>query len=728
MPGTTPRVTDVFICFAIESTNDGPVLAPWLRFVRIGRSDIRRWTTLVLGLLIFSLAGTYAAESQAQEADHPPDQPYDWTGLYLGGHVGGAWGRSWTSGPGLDSSNSFFRPINPSDEGGSWFAGLQSGYGYMLPSRLLLGGEVDLSAPSWPKAAKGVNPFGLSIGGGSAFTSPALGAVSYAETVEVSGTARARVGYAPGDWLFYATGGLAWTYDQQSLTRVSTGNSDTPYVLRLGWTAGAGVETPIAPRWTARAEYLYTDYGKSTTEFFGGTQPVTSDLQLQEFRLGVNYHFGEDAAPAEAPAESALGNDKIQFHGQTTVTWQGYHLGRSPYEGANSLEGGTQGREISDVNLAVGLRLWHGAELWFVPGIDQGFGIGSTKGLAGFASGESYKLGATYPYARVDRTFVRQTLDLGGATQDIDAAMNQFAGSTTEDRVVLTAGKFSVADLFDTNRYANSPKTDFLNWSLINTGTFDYAADAWGYTYGAAAEGYRGNWALRGGLFDLSPTPTGGGNSVNGYGNDPTFRQFQLVSEIERAHTLWGRPGSVKLTGFLSRGNVGRFKDAINLSQATGMNVTDALAAVRHYQSRPGVSINLQQQVSDTAGVFARAGWADGNVEPWDFADIDRTVSAGVSLNGKGWGRPDDTIGVAGVLNGITKAHQDYFAAGGLGILIGDGQLPKYKPEKILETYYSFAVTPALKLSADYQFIADPAYNAQRGPVSVLGGRVHAEF
>ncbi len=669
------------------------------------------------------------ASASADESLSASPGLYDWTGLYLGAHLGGAWGQSsWTGGPGTGGSNSLYRPINPSDEGGSWFAGLQSGYNFVLPNRFLLGAEVDLSAPSWPKTAKAPNPFGLSIGGGSQFTSPTLGAVSFAETVEMSGTARVRVGYTPGDWLVYATGGFAWSYDQQSLTRLGTGTSDTPYVLRVGWAAGAGVETPIAPRWTARAEYLYTDYGNSTTRFFSGAQPVTSDWQLHALRIGVNYRFGAGADPVEPPAEPALGNDRIQFHGQTTVTWQGYHNSRSPYEGTNSLEGGTQGREIGDATLTVGLRLWQGAEAWVTPNIDQGFGIGSTKGVAGFPNGESYKLGATYPYARVDRYLVRQTFDLGGDSQDIDAGMLQFASATTADRIVLTAGHYSVADIFDTNRYANNPKADFFNWSLINTGSFDYAADAWGYTYGAAAEWYQSNWALRGGLFDLSATPTGGGNSTNGYGSDPTFRNFQLVSEIERRHTLWDHPGGVKLTGFLSRGNAGRFGDAIARARLTGMNVTDALAAVRHYQSRPGVSLNLEQQVSETIGVFARAGWADGNVEPWDFADIDRTVSGGVSVSGKAWDRPDDTVGVAGVLNGITKIHQDYLAAGGLGILIGDGQLPKYKIEKIIETYYSFAVTPALKLSADYQFIADPAYNAQRGPVSVLAGRVHAEF
>ncbi|MBV8537093.1 MAG: carbohydrate porin, partial [Alphaproteobacteria bacterium] len=223
--------------------------------------------------------------------------------------------------------------------------------------------------------------------------------------------------------------------------------------------------------------------------------------------------------------------------------------------------------------------------------------------------------------------------------------------------------------------------------------------------------------------------PTGAGDfGAPGYADDPTLRNFEWVAEIERRHTLWGQPGGIKLTGFLIRGNQGKFRDALNRVQATGTDANTALAASRHYQSAPGASLNLEQQVSDTVGAFARAGFADGAVEPWDFTDVDRSLSGGVSLNGKSWGRPDDTIGIAGVVNGITSVHQQWLNAGGTGILIGDGQLPKYRPEKILETYYSYAVTPALKLTADYQLIVDPAYNAQRGPVSVLGGRVHAEF
>jgi len=223
---------------------------------------------------------------------------------------------------------------------------------------------------------------------------------------------------------------------------------------------------------------------------------------------------------------------------------------------------------------------------------------------------------------------------------------------------VLWGGRFSVVDVFDTNKYANNAKTDLLNWSLVNAGTFDYAADGWGYTYGAAAEWYQGRFTVRGGIFDLSVTPTGG-DSPFGLDLDPTFKQFQLVGEIEERHELWGQPGKIKITGFLSRGAAGHFQAAIDLAGITGGPAD--INAVRSYTSRPGLSMNLEQQITETLGVFARAGWADGNVEPWDFTDIDVTMSGGVSINGKDWGRPDDTIGVAGVINGIAPVHQAFF-------------------------------------------------------------------
>ena len=154
-----------------------------------------------------------------------------------------------------------------------------------------------------------------------------------------------------------------------------------------------------------------------------------------------------------------------------------------------------------------------------------------------------------------------------------------------------------------------------------------------------------------------------------------------------------------------------------------------ALASLRNsYRDRTGVSLNLEQQLTETMGMFLRAGWADGNIEPWDFTDVDRTVSGGVAINGKTWGRPDDTIGVAGIINGLAPNHQAYFAAGGFGILVGDGALPNYGLEQIVEAYYSYAITDSTKVTFDYQFIANPGYNADRGPVNAFAGRFHTQF
>jgi high affinity Mn2+ porin len=376
------------------------------------------------------------------------------------------------------------------------------------------------------------------------------------------------------------------------------------------------------------------------------------------------------------------------------------------------------GRETTDVTLYAGVRLWKGAEAWVTPEIDQGFGLSGSVGAAGFPSGEAYKVGADYPYTRLHRAFLRQTIDLGGDAQKVDAGLTQFSGSQTSDRLVFTVGKFSVGDIFDTNKYAHDPRADFMNWTIIDTGTFDYAADAWAYTVGAAAEWYQGPWTLRGGLFDLSIAP----NTTH---LDPQFGQFQWVGELERRYVIWDQPGKIAISGFLTRGRMGSFQDAIQLAALTGGPAD--IAAVRKYQSRGGISMNLEQQLIPNFGFFARAGLADGNKEPYEFTDVDRTVAAGLSVSGKQWGRDDDTFGIAGVVNGITNVHRAFLNAGGLGILVGDGMLPHPGNEQILETYYSFPLFAA-KLTLDYQLIVNPAYNRDRGPVSVIGFRVHSQY
>ncbi|HTW70661.1 MAG TPA: carbohydrate porin [Acetobacteraceae bacterium] len=407
-------------------------------------------------------------------------------------------------------------------------------------------------------------------------------------------------------------------------------------------------------------------------------------------------------------------------HGQATNVWLLQPAFRSPYQGPQSLSPAANGRETLDATVYAGFRPWQGAEVWINPEMDQGFGLSNTFGVAGYVSGEAYKLGATDPYYRMARAFFRQTIDLGGETQKVDPDLNQLGGTQTANRVVLTIGKFSVVDIFDNNKYAHDPRNDFLNWSIIDVGTFDYAADAWGATYGATAEWYQDWWTARVGVFDLSNVPNSTHLAL------PLFQQTQFVVELEERHTLWDQPGKLKFLYWLTRGNLGTYADALALGAATG--TTPSTGAVRNYRSKYGVALNLEQQLASDIGMFLRAGLMQGSVEEDDFTDIDQSVSAGISLAGTRWGRPDDTVGLAVATSQISHEAKLYFAAGGLGGIIGDGQMPEAGPEQIIETYYSLAVFSFGHITADYQFVNNPAYNRERGPVSVFALRLHAEL
>ena len=424
-----------------------------------------------------------------------------------------------------------------------------------------------------------------------------------------------------------------------------------------------------------------------------------------------------DAPPVISGANHAT-EERWVVHGQATFVLQGTPGFRSPYLGTNSLRP-HQRKETFDVTLYAGMRPWSGAEVWINPEIDQGFGLSGTLGVAGFTSGEAYKVGKKHPYPRLQRAFFRQTINLGGVTEKVEAAANELGGTRTANRFVLTMGKFGVADIFDTNRYAHDPRADFFNWSLIDAGSFDYAADAWGYSTGVAGEWQQGPWTLRMGGFNLSKIP-------NGEKLERGFNQYQLDVEIELRHRLLGHDGAIRLTFFRNRGNFGRFDDALALAQATGEAPDTGL--VRSRRSRSGVSFNLEQKVSETVGMFARAGIANGAIEPYDFSDIDRSASLGLAIDGKGWGRQGDVLGLGAVVNGISVVHQRYLNVGGIGVLVGDGRLPHPAAEAIGEANYTWKPLKPLAVTLDYQLVVNPGYNRDRGPANVFAVRVHGQF
>src|ERR1700730_12760624 len=287
--------------------------------------------------------------------------------------------------------------------------------------------------------------------------------------------------------------------------------------------------------------------------------------------------LGVLAWPTPALAEDEDGQ-RFAVHAQFTYVEQETSDFTSPYRGQNSLSPRI-GAETTDATVYAGAALWPGAEAWLNAEIDQGFGLDNTLGVAGFPSAEAYKVGKNQPYLRLPRLFVRQTIDLGEPRVHVDASANQLAGEHGIDRLVFTVGKVSVSDIFATNLYAHDQRVDFLNWTAIDAGTFDYAADAWGYTVGAAVEWYQGGWALRAGIFDLSNVP----NSAQ---LEPKFREFQTDFEIEKSHEIGGPAGKLLVTVFNTRGRMGLLDDAVARAQATPTPVD--IAPVPRYRDRAG--------------------------------------------------------------------------------------------------------------------------------------------
>ncbi len=680
-----------------------------------------------IGLILLAGGARAADLSVALPSKAPPSSSpaYDWSGYYIGGHFGYAAGSSqWTSAPapgvGLGGSSDLFNSFNAFKGTGSYYLGLEAGYDRMFASRWLLGWQADISFPS----------FGRTIGGSSTFGSVPTGVASFADQTQFFGTMRGRVGYSPdfagGHWLFYATGGFAWSFDQFTRTQIAgTAGAATPGTVehfegaRAGGVAGAGVELALTPSWMARLEYLFTDYASRGAAFALSGQQFNSDFVTHSLRIGFDYKLGTDSVSPDffLKGPQALELDRFALHGQMNFVEQYVAPFHAPYHGQNSLDA-NQGREASGTMFFAGVRLWDGAEFWINPEIDQGFGPSNSVGVAGYPGGAAYKVGSAVPYARIQRSFLRQTIDLGGDTQKVEGDQNQFAGTNTANRLVVTVGKYAPTDMFDQNKYAENPRKDFMNWALIDTGTFDYAGDAWGYTYGATAEWYQGDWTVRGGVFDLPLVP----NSTD---LDASFGQFQWIGEIERRWELWSHPGKVAVTGFLSRARLGTFQDAVALSQSLGTFADTT--PVRQFRSRGGISMNAEQEITQDLGVFMRAGVANGDVEPDVYTDVDRTVAAGLQLKGAQWGRPDDTFGLAGVVNGISAAHQAFLNAGGIGIEVGDGMLPHPGLEQIIETYYAFPIY-RWQATLDYQFVANPSYNRDRGPASLIAFRLYSQF
>ena len=408
---------------------------------------------------------------------------------------------------------------------------------------------------------------------------------------------------------------------------------------------------------------------------------------------------------------------------QATYNWQRHPAFRSAYSGPNSLGPGADQMFTLSLTAHWGTRLWSGGELYFNPEVAAGVPFtGNLVGLGGFTNGEITRAAGRTPTAYRQRLFLRQTWNQGGGPIRIDADLNQMAGPADRDRTVLTVGNFSTLDVFDDNRYAKDPRTQFMNWGNWTYSSWDYAADARGFGWGFALEWYRAEWAFRVGRMTGPREPNGLALDFN------LHRHFGDQIEIERSYTISQQPGTLRVLAYRNRAVLASFNDATNDLLVNQPADRQTIFNVRRGEKiKQGLGVNLEQAINDQAGIFFRGMRSDGQTETYAFTEVDSSLSAGVLINGTAWGRDSDTVGLSLMTNHLSADRRRFLAAGGISFFIGDGQL-QYKPEKIFEGFYSWAVTKGLWLTGDYQRIQNPAYNASRGPVDVFALRLHARF
>ncbi len=440
-------------------------------------------------------------------------------------------------------------------------------------------------------------------------------------------------------------------------------------------------------------------------------------LVLLVFCAAVSLH-------AQAAADVAPDSGSARWHPALLGTQMDFihqHLFpfHAAYSGDNSLQNTADAKTSEAFGVYTGISIVSRLEGYLDVEMIRGSGIGRTVGLAGITNGDVIRQGSADlgdgPY--IARAFFRYTIGFGAELDTLTRAMDQLPQIARAERVEITAGKFALSDLFDVNRYANSTRQQFMNWGLFQNTAWDYAADTRGYSNGMAVNWVHPLWSLRAAAMQMPL-------KANGNVFDSDLRRahgfnVEFEQHIDPTGTV------VRLLGFENEARMGLYADAI----AHYFSRPDITADDTPGRYKYGWALNVEQPLADSGetGAFLRYGWSDGAAESFVFTEADRHLSIGFQVSGAHWGRSDDRLGIAAVVDGIVKVHQEYLADGGDGFLLGDGGL-NYGQELITEIYYRIQCGKYVEVSPDYQYIVNPGYNRDRGPAAVLGLRLNVRY
>ncbi len=427
-----------------------------------------------------------------------------------------------------------------------------------------------------------------------------------------------------------------------------------------------------------------------------------------------------DSPPASADVAQPTPDERWNLFWQATSIGQHHGPFNAPYTGPLSLQPISEWRVSLTTTLFLGLRLDGNTVIYIDPEVAGGRGFSNVDGIADAPNGELPRVASATPKPYLARGFIQHDFGFGSERESFDSDENQLAGSRPVVRYTIYAGRFSVTDFFDNNRYSHDPRTQFMTWATMYNGAWDYPADVRGYTWGWVHELHTKNWSWR--YASAAEPRVANGSSLD----RRVFRDRGDVFETERRWAVNNHAGAVRLLGYDNHADAGTYSEALRLAQQTGAT-PDVTLTRRPGTLKYGAGISFDQEITSDLGTFVRLGWNDGKTESFAFTAIDRLASGGLSLAGRRWRRPADNVATALTVAGISGVHALYLARGGLDFLIGDGRL-NYAPEYLWESYYNARIISGVFAALDFQHVNNPAYNHDRGPLWIESLRIHLEF
>lgn len=441
-----------------------------------------------------------------------------------------------------------------------------------------------------------------------------------------------------------------------------------------------------------------------------------------------------EAAPPEAGMLTMFPHSDTApywISGQANSIFQMHGHFHSPYEGPNSLLDVFEYKASEVTTLYLGFQ-WHANTRYntdFLVDFENagGRGISQALGLAGETNLDVVRNPnlSTSPY--LARGEIHQIIGLSDAMTEQDRGPLALESDVPVRRFEVRVGKMALPDTFDLNAVGADSHLQFTNWTIDNNGAWDYAADTRGYTVGGVLEYDDKVWSAR---YGIAAMPT----VANGITLDWAFSrasgqnwEFELRKGLLSRFLDPKREGAIRILSYVNHAHMGDYREAVNQYLSGKIASPDITQSERFGAVKYGFGLNTEQVVTECLRLFGRLGWNEDQHESFAYTEVGQTVAFGGDYAGKGWSRPDDKFGLAFVSNAIKRDHQAYLHYGGLGFLLGDGNL-NYAREDILEWYYNVHIQRGWYMMVGGTQIFHPGYNKDRGPVYVPTVRAHIDF